>query len=1051
MIALFLFYLPLRYCILNVVMYKKIVLFVLATLMVTTSVMFTMNEVAFADVKETYVPQSMPARARKRSAADVYISCFRRNLTNDTDPSGRNIQYTSVYSTKKSIDKLLSSGSGTVSAGTSGFGGDDYNLDCSSLSITTFVKTMNEFGFSGSTPKEILCPLKLVLSTATISSDVQCSSNEGTLAVNYTEFTTALTNKVGIIDNVDKYYITYTNVTSKDFCGLTYKGTQDEDNRGMIEGKTHPIHTFPDKTGENSTTYRYALADSGKTVYLWNRGDNGEPYSLSCAEAMSGGIGYSSNKWVEEYKAYLKSLYAAEEKSKSGSSGTTTPSTPASGTKEYAEACKNLGYSSGKELEACAEGFKNASDPNFCSSKYPSSPTELAACQAAQKSLKAAPPEEKEEDQENCKIDYVGWIVCPVVNILAQMSDEAQEQLEKFLVVNNNDIRDNAYEYWTKIRDYANIIFVIAFLYVIYSQLTGYGIDNYGIKRMLPKLIMGIILVNVSFHLCLLLIDISNVVGSSAYKFISSVEISGGADAPSGSWVSKGNWATGIAALALGATIGFFALSAVIAGLVFILIVALTTVFMLGLRQAILILCVVISPLAFAAMLLPNVESLFKKWWSAFKACLFLYPIVGILFGASSLAASILSKGSDGDVVKQLLVALLQIAPLLLVKKLIDAAMNIGGLSSAIGKMQGKVRGFVNDKAQSRLSKGLYGQWRGHRDEKNKLRRAQIQGGTYRGKWGAVNPRNWRSGANRRINAVTGEFGQKRKLGGSAAALAEDNERMKAANAWVADNNMSSDRLAEIATGFTRDKDGNKIPVDLSGISSYQRRAAMQALAPHMTSEQAANLATASASFGDASLQKEAANAIAQSGAKKAPWVGGRQLEAIRQGTYNEQEAMRDYIQNKASGQGLANADAKGVEKMVDFATDQARHNADNSYMRSLIRARADLEADPKTAGGVSSAVRQQIERIPLPQNHGSGGGNQGGGNQGNRNQDGGGGNQGGDPRSGGGGGGRKQGGDPRSGGGGNDQNDQGDRDQGGNDQGGNDQGGNDSNQDDGN
>ena len=201
---------------------------------------------------------------------------------------------------------------------------------------------------------------------------------------------------------------------------------------------------------------------------------------------------------------------------------------------------------------------------------------------------------------------------------------------------------------------------------------------------------------------------------------------------------------------------------------------------------------------------------------------------------------------------------------------------------------------------------------------------------------------------------MSGDFGQKRKLAGSAAALAEDNERMKAANAWIADNNMSSDRLAEIATGFTKNAKGDIVPVDLKGISSHQRRAAMQALAPHMTSEQAANLATASASFGDASLQKEAANAIAQSGAKKAPWLGGKQLEAIRQGTYNEQEAMSDYIQNKASGQGLANADAKGVEKMVDFAENEARHNADNSYMRSLMRARADLEADPKTAGGVS-------------------------------------------------------------------------------------------------
>ena len=162
---------------------------------------------------------------------------------------------------------------------------------------------------------------------------------------------------------------------------------------------------------------------------------------------------------------------------------------------------------------------------------------------------------------------------------------------------------------------------------------------------------------------------------------------------------------------------------------------------------------------------------------------------------------------------------------------------------------------------------------------------------------------------------------------------------MKAASAWIADNNMSSDRLAEIATGFTRDKDDKIVPVDLSGISSYQRRAAMQALAPHMTSKQASDLAEASASFGDASLQKEAANAIAESGAKKAPWLGGKQLEAIRQGTYNEEEAMGDYIKNKASGSGLANADADAVRRMVKFSADQVHQNADSSWSEQDGRA----------------------------------------------------------------------------------------------------------------
>ena len=595
----------------------------------------------------------------------------------------------------------------------------------------------------------------------------------------------------------------------------------------------------------------------------------------------------------------------------------------------------------------------------------------------------------KEEDQENCKIDYIGWIVCPIVNTLASMSEGARARLINMLTVDAKSIlgdisEGSVYSYWSKIRDYANILFVVFFLFVIYSQMTGYGLDNYGIKRMLPKLIVGVIVVNASFYICGLLVDLSNVVGSSAFNFVSAAAVG---DIPAGEWSnSDSGWINKIAGLALALTVGYFALATVISMLLFVVITAVTTIFLLGVREAIIILCIVLSPLAFVAMIMPNTEGLYKKWWSAFKAALMVYPMVGLVYGASNLAARILGSGLDEkDIIMQSIVALLVFAPLLIVPKLVRNAVEIIGIGGAIAwanKKMNKGRDRLTDKVGKWRENKLTSQFAKHRREKAQLRNAQIRGGTYRGKGGIANFRNWRSAANRRLNAKSGDFGQKRKLGGSAAALAEDNERMKAASAWIADNNMSSDRLAEIATGFTRDKDDKIVPVDLSGISSYQRRAAIQALAPHMTSKQASDLAEASASFGDASLQKEAANAIAESGAKKAPWLGGKQLEAIRQGTYNEEEAMGDYIKNKASGSGLANADADAVRRMVKFSADQVHQNADSSYMRSLIRARADLEADPKTAGGVPSAVRQEIERIPPMQRQSNSGGgrNQGGG-----------------------------------------------------------------------
>ena len=999
------------------------------------------NAFAAPELSEPYFPAALVERAKKKSAANVYIYCVHKNsspapssaASSPGSSPGNQVVFNKNIGVAK--DDILGHGwGGSASGGASDFNSKgDNNQNCGSLSITTFVNFFNSIGFNGSDPQQILCNMAsnvVIYSTSESKSEKeQCDKDKAmegtTITVKLEAFEALIRIKVEDFDNVDRFYTAYTLV--KRYCNVTNQGTDVT----KIKETNYPIF-FADKTGEGNT-YRHTTDKANDSFYTWNDMTNYTQGTAHCNTMMNNYIGYQNHTpkqpWVDDYVAYLKKIHAAEEKAKTA----TAEKAKATETKEYAEACKSLGYTSGKELEACAEGFRHLSDESFCATKYQGSPGELAACQAAQGSTKKAPPpEEKEEDQENCKIDYIGWFICPIVNTLASMSEGARAQLINMLTVDAKSILGDTsdgsvYSYWSKIRDYANILFVVFFLFVIYSQMTGYGLDNYGIKRMLPKLIVGVIVVNASFYICGLLVDLSNVVGSSAFNFVSTAAVG---DIPAGDWSnSDSGWINKIAAGALILTVGYFALAAVISMLLFVVITAVTTIFLLGVREAIIIMCIVLSPLAFVAMIMPNTEGLYKKWWSAFKAALMVYPMVGLVYGASNLAARILGSGlKESDIIMQSIVALLVFAPLLIVPKLVRSAVEIIGIGGAVAwlnKKMNKGRDRLTDKVGKWRENKLTSQFGKHRREKAQLRNAQIRGGTYRGKGGIANFRNWRSAANRRLNAKSGDFGQKRKLAGSAAALAEDNERMKAANAWIADNNMSSDRLAEIATGFTKNAKGDIVPVDLKGISSYQRRAAMQALAPHMTSKQASDLAEASASFGDASLQKEAANAIAESGAKKAPWLGGKQLEAIRQGTYNEEEAMGDYIKNKASGSGLANADADAVRRMVKFSADQVSQNADSSYMRSLIRARADLEADPKTAGGVPSAVRQEIERIPPMQRQSNSGGgrNQGGdGGQGGSGGSGGGGDEGGGQGGSGGGGGRNQGGDPRSGGGGNDQ-----------------------------
>ena len=984
-------------------MYKKISLILIAFIVFVSSFAGLLSNQAVAAEPDAhpFYPNGIADAGKKAAFANMFWGCFKVYRGDETSRkysiSGAEIGETQFQNNDEQM--------ATVGAITEVEKGDG-RMSCSNIN-SSFLPSMGALGFSNRTPREVYCDMDKLVS-GTVATTGACPASTGTgnpLDIVNDNAATALFKKAESIHGHIQYYIGYKTLVAQ--CGVTDAGVRSKDDGHGGEGYYDIGIVKNDGTIE---THAYQLANANSEVTFWNTtGASGwaHVYQKKCKDFLMETLG-PSKPATAAYATYVKSKIKK----------------PASSIE-----CESK-YKSDPEKSACIKGANHKGDSTFCDKEYPfstatfekGSADELmneqakkanAACKYGATgtttssgsgsgtvtlpdgSTIEADPEaestESEEDQENCKIDYIGWIVCPIVNTLASMSEGARARLINMLTVDAKSIlgdtsEGSVYSYWSKIRDYANILFVVFFLFVIYSQMTGYGLDNYGIKRMLPKLIVGVIVVNASFYICGLLVDLSNVVGSSAFNFVSTAAVG---DIPAGEWSnSDSGWINKIAGLALVLTVGYFALATVISMLLFVVITAVTTIFLLGVREAIIILCIVLSPLAFVAMIMPNTEGLYKKWWSAFKASLMVYPMVGLVFGASNLAARILGSGLDEkDIIMQSIVALLVFAPLLIVPKLVRNAVEIIGIGGAVAwanKMMNKGRDRMTDKVGKWRENKLTSQFGKHRREKAQLRNAQIRGGTYRGRGGFVNPRNWRSGANRRLNAMSGDFGQKRKLAGSAAALAEDNERMKAANAWIADNNMSSDRLAEIATGFTKNAKGDIVPVDLKGISSYQRRAAMQALAPHMTSEQAANLATASASFGDASLQKEAANAIAQSGAKKAPWLGGKQLEAIRQGTYNEQEAMSDYIQNKASGQGLANADANAVNKMVTFAEDEARHNADNSYMRSLMRARADLEADPKTAGSVSSAVRQEIERIPpMPRQSNSGGGGGQGGGQG--------------------------------------------------------------------
>ena len=271
--------------------------------------------------------------------------------------------------------------------------------------------------------------------------------------------------------------------------------------------------------------------------------------------------------------------------------------------------------------------------------------------------------------KKDCKksLGEIGWLVCPATGKIAEAVDWLYDKIEDLLVINPISTSDDSpvYQIWKIALSITNVIFIIFLLVVIYSQITGLGINNYGIKKILPKLIIAAILVNLSFLICLGLIDLSNIIGGALRGIFSSI---GEAALPATEMVyttsgdltreMKLSYANmygdlaGGAAIAIGSGVIAFETGTIwmlIPVLLGALVSVVTGLITIALRQAVVILLIMVSPLAIVAYILPNTEGLFKKWWTLLKQMLVFYPMFSLLFGASNLAGyAIITSAKDG-------------------------------------------------------------------------------------------------------------------------------------------------------------------------------------------------------------------------------------------------------------------------------------------------------------------------------------------------------------------------------------------------------------------
>lgn len=330
------------------------------------------------------------------------------------------------------------------------------------------------------------------------------------------------------------------------------------------------------------------------------------------------------------------------------------------------------------------------------------------------------------EEGGSCNVDGIGWLLCPTMNFIAGVNDAAFGVVSSWLDVSptimDSSANEGTFKAWSAFKDIANVLFVLVFLVIIFAQVSNIGISNYNIKKMLPRLIIGALLVNISFYICQLAVDLSNILGYTLAQTIAGIGDFKNTGSSSLTWVGViGGILAGASAIVLAAMA--ITVPVLLAALLSVIVV----VVILIARQAAIILLVALAPLAFVAWLLPNTEQWFKRWWKMFWSLLMVFPVIALLYGGASLASNIVASAAikDKDVLMQVGALGMLLIPLGLTPMVLKGSLGaLGSVGAKLSNWSSKANARLGGKVKESRLGDAQRQWKYKSAERQAHRRA---------------------------------------------------------------------------------------------------------------------------------------------------------------------------------------------------------------------------------------------------------------------------------------------------------------------------------------
>lgn len=304
----------------------------------------------------------------------------------------------------------------------------------------------------------------------------------------------------------------------------------------------------------------------------------------------------------------------------------------------------------------------------------------------------AADREEASEECETTISNPLSFILCPIRDALVDAFGNVIDYLTRLLENPNLSSNDNLPNAIRSMITLANSFYILIFLFIIFANFVAIpGLDNYTIKKTLPKLIAAIILTQFSLLICQVVLDLGNILAVTLpSQLLSAFGISGTPGQAFADVVvpsAEGNFFQNL---------GQFIIMILV--LLVGLIVGLIAFFYLIARYLFIILLVLTLPLAFAAWVLPNTEQYFKKWWELFIRLSLMFLLISLLFAGGAIFSNLLTSGDlFGTGASGFLTQLIALCVPLVVLLLVPKTLKLSGAIMSKSK-EAAAKGFGNAK-----------------------------------------------------------------------------------------------------------------------------------------------------------------------------------------------------------------------------------------------------------------------------------------------------------------------------------------------------------------